>query len=163
LNTPVAVRVLVQNRTGRKGVPLAPSFARWIAAIADKRLRGGKSAQVNIVIVGAREGRSFNQRYRDKDYATNVLSFGYEPRRGEDVRLLGDLVICAPVVAREAREQGKVPAHHYAHLAIHGVLHLLGYDHEVPAQAEQMERLERRVLAKLRIPDPYRQSHFSCK
>lgn len=146
---------MVQNRAGRKGVPLSPSFARWIGSIPDKRLRGRKPAQVNIVIVDAREGRRFNQRYRNKDYATNVLSFGYESRREDDVLLLGDLVICAPVVAREAREQAKAPVHHYAHLAVHGTLHLLGYDHEVPSEAERMERLERRVLAGLGIPDPY--------
>ena len=150
------VKVFVQNRTGRKGVPLSPSFARWIAAIPDKRLRGRRSAQVNIVIVGTREGRGFNRRYRDKDYATNVLSFGYEPNRSDEVLLLGDLVICAPVVAREAREQDKAPAHHYAHLAVHGTLHLLGFDHESPSDAEKMERLERRVLASLGLPDPYR-------
>jgi len=147
--------VLVQNRAGRKGVPLSRSFSRWIAAIPDKRLHGRKPAQVNIVIVGAREGRGFNRRYRNKDYATNVLSFGYDPQRADEVRLLGDLVICAPVVAREAREQHKAPAHHFAHLAIHGTLHLLGYDHELRSDAEEMERLERRVLARLGISDPY--------
>jgi len=150
------VKVFVQNRAARSGVPLSPSFARWINAIPDKRLRGRRPAQVNIVIVGAREGRGFNRRYRDKDYATNVLSFGYEANRSDDVLLLGDLVICAPVVAREAREQDKAPAHHYAHLAVHGTLHLLGFDHELHADAERMERLERRVLASLGIPDPYR-------
>jgi len=161
LSTP-AVRVFVQNRAGRKGVPLSPSFARWIGAIPDKRLRGRRPAQVNIVIVDAREGRGFNRRYRDKDYATNVLSFGYEARRSDDVLLLGDLVICAPVVAREAREQDKNRADHYAHLAVHGTLHLLGYDHELHAEAERMERLERRTLASLGIPDPYGNDSFTC-
>ena len=148
------VAVQVQNRAGRKGVPLAPSFARWITRIPKLRRRG-MLPEVNILIVGAREGRAFNRQYRGRDYATNVLSFPYEPLHGEQTGLLGDLVICAPVVAREAREQGKAARDHYAHMAIHGVLHLLGLDHEDNADAERMEALERRVLAGLGIADPY--------
>lgn len=144
----------LRNETGRRGVPLAPSFRRWIGAIPALRRR---AAQVNILIVDARSGRRYNRDFRQRDYATNVLSFRHECLPGERSTLLGDLVICAPVVAREAREQGKHVRDHYAHLAIHGVLHLLGYDHETAADAQLMEGLERKLLAGLGIPDPYAQ------
>jgi probable rRNA maturation factor len=94
-----------------------------------------------------------NQRFRGKDYPTNVLSFVYDVP--EEAGLVGDLVLCAPVVAREAAEQGKPLAAHYAHLIVHGMLHLQGYDHEDEAQAAEMEALERDVLGRLGFPDPY--------
>lgn len=138
----------------RRGVPTSASFRRWAeAALAGARHR--QSAELAIRIVDAREGRALNARYRSKDYATNVLSFPIELPRGVSSPLLGDLVICAPVVAREAREQGKPSRGHYAHLTVHGVLHLLGFDHQNPADAERMEALETRILASLGIPDPY--------
>ena len=115
--------LFLRNDAGRRGVPLRPSFETWIAAIPELRRR---DAEVNVLIVGTREGRRFNREFRHRDYATNVLSFPYEPLPREKTRLLGDLVICAPVVAREATEQGKRPREHYAHLTVHGVLHLLG-------------------------------------
>jgi probable rRNA maturation factor len=142
----------LRNEAGRRGIPLRPSFEAWIAAIPQLRRR---HVEVNVLIVGTREGRRFNREFRHRDYATNVLSFPYEPLPQERSRLLGDLVICAPVVAREAAEQGKPPRHHYAHLTVHGILHLLGYDHETERDAERMESLERRILAGLDIPDPY--------
>ena len=139
----------------RRGVPAAASFRRWVeAALAGARHR--QPTELAIHIVGAREGRMLNRRYRDKDYATNVLSFPVELPRGVSMPLLGDLVICAPVVAREAHEQDKTSRNHYAHLTVHGVLHLLGYDHQDNADAERMEALETRVLATLGIEDPYR-------
>ncbi|MBN8727305.1 MAG: rRNA maturation RNase YbeY [Xanthomonadales bacterium] len=144
----------IRNEAGRAGVPVRASFERWIGAIPDVARRRGRT-EVNILIVGEEAGREFNQRFRGRDYATNVLSFPYEPMPGERAALLGDLVICAPVVAREAQEQGKATRDHYAHLAIHGVLHLLGHDHENEADAAEMEGLERRVLAALGIADPY--------
>jgi probable rRNA maturation factor len=144
----------LKNEAGRRGVPVLRSFEKWIAAIPELGERRGWS-EVNILIVDGRSGRQYNRRFRGRDYATNVLSFPYEPAPGEHSGLLGDLVICAPVVAREAREQHKPVRDHYAHLAIHGVLHLLGYDHEDDAEAERMEALERRVLATLDISDPY--------
>jgi len=144
----------LKNEAGRRGVPVLRSFEKWIAAIPDLRERHGWS-EVNILVVDGRAGRQYNRRFRGRDYATNVLSFPYEPAPGEHSGLLGDLVICAPVVAREARKQRKAVRDHYAHLAIHGVLHLLGYDHEDDAEAERMESLERRVLATLDIADPY--------
>jgi probable rRNA maturation factor len=144
--------LFLRNDAGRRGVPLRPSFESWIAAIPQLRRR---DAEVNVVIVGTREGRRFNREFRHRDYATNVLSFPYEPLPREKTRLLGDLVICAPVVAREAAEQGKPPRDHFAHLTVHGILHLLGYDHESGRDASRMEALEKRILASLGIPDPY--------
>lgn len=121
-------------------------FVRWARAA----LEGG--GQVAIRLVDADEGQALNREYRGKDYATNVLSFPYDT----EPRLLGDLVICHPVVAREAAAEGKSLAAHYAHLVVHGMLHLQGYDHETSDEdAEIMESEERRILANLGYPDPY--------
>ena len=106
-------------------------------------------------IVDEAEGRALNARWRGRDYATNVLSFPAELPPGVALPLLGDLVVCAPVVAREAAEQGKPEADHWAHLVIHGTLHLLGFDHESESDAVVMEGLERELLAGLGIGDPY--------
>ncbi|BDU20458.1 endoribonuclease YbeY [Dyella sp. GSA-30] len=138
----------------RTGVPSAASFREWVnAALAGAKRR--RQAELSIRIVDAAEGRELNRDYRGKDYATNVLSFPAELPPGVQLPLIGDLAICAPVVAREAVEQGKPPRHHWAHMTVHGVLHLLGYDHMVDAEAEAMEALETRILAKLGIADPY--------
>jgi probable rRNA maturation factor len=139
---------------GRGGVPAPASFRCWIAA-ALQGARHCEPAELSIRIVGAREGRALNRQYRGKDYATNVLSFSAELPRGVVLPLLGDLAICAPVVAREARDQGKARRDHYAHLTVHGVLHLLGFDHQNARDAARMEKLETGILAKLGIADPY--------
>lgn len=138
----------------RKGVPSSPSFREWVEAA----LRGAKrrkATELSIRIVDAKEGRALNRDYRGKDYATNVLSFPAELPPGINLPLIGDLVICAPVVTREAAEQGKLTRHHWAHMTVHGVLHLLGYDHIEDDEAEAMEALETRILAGLGIADPY--------
>jgi probable rRNA maturation factor len=138
----------------RKGVPSSPSFREWVEAA----LRGAKrrkATELSIRIVDAKEGRALNRDYRGKDYATNVLSFPAELPPGVNLPLIGDLVICAPVVAREATEQGKRAGDHWAHMTVHGVLHLLGYDHIEDGEAEAMEALETRILAGLGIADPY--------
>jgi len=129
-------------------VPPRAAVLRWARAA----LQGGE-AQVTVRFVDTEEGRELNQRFRGKDYPTNVLSFVYHVP--EEAGLVGDLVLCAPVVAREAAEQGKPLAAHYAHLIVHGMLHLQGYDHEDEAQAAEMEALERDVLGRLGFPDPY--------
>lgn len=148
--------VAVSYAVSRRGLPSAAAFRIWAAAaLAGARRR--TPAELAIRVVGASEGREFNRDYRGKDYATNVLSFPAELPRGVRLPLLGDLVICAPVVAREAAEQGKTLRDHYAHLTIHGVLHLLGYDHENDKDAQKMEALECRILAKLGIQNPYNQ------
>ncbi|GAB2522459.1 rRNA maturation RNase YbeY [Lysobacter humi (ex Lee et al. 2017)] len=142
----------VAYATERRGVPSPVSFRRWVAAAVEGR--SGPS-EVSIRIVGEDEGRALNRQYRGRDYATNVLSFPAELPDGLDLPLLGDLVVCAPVVAREAAEQGKAVGDHYAHMTVHGTLHLLGWDHEDDAEAEAMEAEERRILAGLGIADPY--------
>ena len=149
---PVRLDVSVSYAAPRTGVPAAVSFRKWVAAALKGRIR---EADLAIRIVDAKEGRALNRHYRGKDYATNVLSFPAELPEGVKMPLLGDLVICAPVVAREAKEQRKAAAAHYAHLTVHGVLHLLGWDHEDDKEAEAMEQLERDILAELGLPDPY--------
>ena len=148
----MSVALFLRNEAGRRGVPQRRSFQRWIDAIAELRRR---RVEVNLLIVGSAAARRFNREFRQRDYATNVLSFPYQPLPGARSALLGDLVICAPVVAREAAEQGKPLREHYAHLTIHGVLHLLGHDHEKPRDARSMEALEVRLLAGLGIQNPY--------
>lgn len=153
---PTRLDVAIGYALPRKGLPAAKSFRRWSAAALAGRIR---EADLAIRLVDEDEGRALNRHYRGKDYATNVLSFPAELPEGlpEGVHLplLGDLVLCAPVVAREAADQGKSLNAHYAHLTVHGVLHLLGWDHEDDKDAEAMEQLERDILAGLGIDDPY--------
>ena len=153
---PIRLDVSIHYGLPRAGLPAAVSFRKWVAAALENRIR---EADLAIRIVGTREGRALNRHYRGKDYATNVLSFPAELPEGlpAGVRLplLGDLVLCAPVIAKEAREQKKPLAAHYAHLTVHGALHLLGWDHEDTQDAECMEKLEREILADLGIADPY--------
>ncbi|HLV18120.1 MAG TPA: rRNA maturation RNase YbeY [Pseudomonas sp.] len=137
--------------TGRH--PSEADFRRWCELAL--RQRSGDS-ELTIRLVDEEEGRELNRTWRHRDYATNVLSFPADvPDEFLDIPLLGDLVICVPVVEREAAEQGKTPEAHWAHLVIHGCLHLLGYDHIEDAEAEEMEGLERELLAELGHPDPY--------
>jgi len=140
--------LVVQYAAPRRGLPARTRLERWAHAALPR------SADVTVRFVGAREGRALNQGFRERDYATNVLTFVYENRPRH--RLAGDLVLCAPVVAREAREQGKALDAHYAHLVVHGALHLAGHDHERDADARRMEALERKILARLGFDDPYR-------
>jgi probable rRNA maturation factor len=155
---PVHLDVAVSYALPRAGLPAAASFRKWVKAAVDGAGRRFDS-EVAIRLVDAAEGQAMNLQYRGKDYATNVLSFPAEMPEGLpedfDFPQLGDLVICAPVVVREAAEQGKALGDHYAHLTIHGVLHLLGFDHVEEAEAEEMEALERQILASLGIADPY--------
>lgn len=131
-------------------LPRKPQVRIWARAAID--VDGKRRGQVTVRFVDVDEGRRLNRDYRSKDYATNVLSFPY----AQEPVVCGDLVLCAPVVAREAAEQGKALEAHYAHLVVHGLLHLQGYDHEVGRQeAAEMERRERTILAGLGYPDPY--------
>ncbi len=145
------LRVTVQRATRLRKLPADADFTRWVRAA----LRGRGAAELVIRIVDATEGRRLNRRWRGKDRATNVLSFPAGLPVGVALPLLGDLVICAPAVAREAAEQGKTLAAHWAHLTVHGTLHLLGYDHATEAQAVVMEPLETAILGTLGFPDPY--------
>ncbi|HNA30620.1 MAG TPA: rRNA maturation RNase YbeY [Thiobacillaceae bacterium] len=130
-------------------LPGRADFRRWARAA----LRGDVAAALRIV--DAEEGRALNRDYRGKDYATNVLTFEYGPDP-ETGALTGDIVLCAPVVAKEAKDQGKPLAAHYAHLTVHGMLHLQGYDHETgKADALAMEAVESFIMQVLGFPDPY--------
>jgi len=138
----------VQKAVNAVGLPANASLCRWLAAALKP------SAAITVRFVGAAEGRRLNRAYRDQGYRTNVLSFGYgSPGRGQ--ALAGDIVLCAPVVRREACAQGKTLAAHVAHLTVHGALHLQGHDHQKPRAAARMEALEKRILAQLGYPDPY--------
>lgn len=141
----------VQYACNQGGLPSRPQIRAWVRAALDvDEKRGG---QITIRFVEPEEGQSLNNDYRGKDYATNVLSFPYEV---EPV-VAGDLVICATVVEREAAEQEKTLEAHYAHLIVHGILHLQGYDHEIGEnEALLMESKERTILAQLGFSDPYR-------
>jgi probable rRNA maturation factor len=138
--------------------PSAAEFQRWseVAIAASCDLKG--PLEISLRLVDETEGHRLNMEYRDKDYATNVLSFPVQWPAGLPIpepRPLGDIVICPAVVEKEAAQQNKSPAAHWAHLYIHGLLHLLGYDHETQAEAEEMEALEIVSLQKLGISNPY--------
>ncbi len=135
----------IQHGIGAAKPPSRARFGKWIRAALTR------SARITLRVVGAREARLLNHRFRRRDYATNVLTFVYSAARP----LEGDIAICAPVVAREARALGISLDAHYAHLTVHGVLHLRGYDHQRVPDAERMERLETRILKKLGYADPY--------
>jgi probable rRNA maturation factor len=148
--------VVIQRRVAAHGVPAPATFKRFVQAAL-----GAREGELTIRIVGAAESRDLNQRFRGKDKPTNVLSFPYAeipaPARGQGgSEPIGDLVICATVVAQEAREHGKPLRAHWAHMVVHGCLHLTGYDHERVADAKVMEEKERKILRALGIPDPYR-------
>lgn len=138
-------RIRVQRAARARGVPSARRLRAWARAACPP------GADVTVRIVGLREGEALNRTYRGRASATNVLSFPYAPGH----RVHGDIVLCHPVVQREARAQGKTTAAHYAHLVVHGILHLRGFDHARRAAAARMEANERRILRRLGYPDPY--------
>jgi probable rRNA maturation factor len=138
----------VQYAVRAQGLPSRAQFRRWAQAALER------DARVTVRIVGGGEGRVLNRNFRGKDRPTNVLTFVMRERP----RLEGDLALCAPVIAREARDQRKSASAHYAHLVVHGVLHLQGYDHERNREAREMERRETHIVTRLGFPDPY-QSH----
>jgi probable rRNA maturation factor len=147
------VAVAVQNAQRSVRVPSAAQLTHWARSALGERARG----ELTLRIVGRNESAQLNERYRGKKGPTNVLSFPAEPPATGSAELLplGDVVICAAIVAREAREQGKPLAAHWAHLVIHGTLHLQGYDHENARDAPVMEARERELLGNLGFPDPY--------
>jgi probable rRNA maturation factor len=145
-------RIDVQYAISADGIPAPEKLRHWV----DCGLQGRcPEAELALRIVDEAEITALNRQYRGKDGATNVLSFPYVPMAGVVTEQLGDIVICAPVVAAEAVAQGKSLEAHWAHMVIHGVLHLLGYDHHGEKEAQEMEALEIRLLAALGYPDPY--------
>ena len=151
-----AARVETQYATRRPWVPAPAWVGRWSHAAL--RGAGAPGGRVCVRVVAPAESKRLNRSYRGKDRPTNVLSFPAFPRgkRGALPPMLGDIVLAAETVAREAQLEEKPLADHLAHLIVHGILHLIGYDHESDAEAEEMEGLERQILAGLGIPDPYR-------
>jgi len=145
MSQPYKLSLSVQYASLSQGLPTRQQFRRWVSAAMRQDL------QCTLRVVDESEGRRLNQEFRGKDYATNVLTFVYD----DTDPLSGDIVMCAPVVQRESAAQGKQSLAHYAHLTVHGVLHLQGYDHENDADASEMEALETALMAKLGYPAPY--------
>ena len=147
----MTIEVEIQKLTSITTVPPESKFRQWATAA----LRDLDEAELLIRIVDTQESRELNARFRNREQATNVLSFPADLPEEVDLPLLGDVIICAPLVEREAEQQGKVPLSHWAHLTIHGILHLLGYDHQTEDEAASMEALEISLLQSLDFPDPY--------
>jgi probable rRNA maturation factor len=146
------LNLAVQYAVSATGKPSRAQFRKWVRAALEH------DARITIRVLGQAEGRTLNREFRNKDYATNVLTFVFH----DQSPLEGDLALCAPVVAREARAQKKTLTAHYAHLTVHGVLHLQGYDHENDADAQVMERRETQIMAKLGYADPYQSAHSAA-
>jgi len=157
----VDVTLDLQLATDAGTLPSPGDFEHWVRTALDGLLGEADAVELSIRIVDTEESAELNQTYRHKTGPTNVLSFPFEAPEAidfEEPELLGDLVICAPVVAQEATEQKKQPQSHWAHMVIHGTLHLLGYDHIEDADAHEMETLEIKLMEKLGYDNPYRVS-----
>lgn len=159
MSTSVQLELQIAGRAD--GLPAESEIRRWLeetilAASPDQK----SDCEITVRVVDAAESRDLNHRYRSKDRATNVLAFpaadpGELPAAGIGGSALGDVVLCGPVIAREAAEQGKEIAAHWVHMLVHGTLHLLGYDHDTEGEAARMESLETGILADGGVPDPY--------
>ncbi len=147
----MTAEIELQLKTAAVNLPISDDFKQWASAA----LRDTHKNSVVIRLVDSDESRQLNRDYRGVDKPTNVLSFPYEAPAEIADEFLGDMIICAPVVEQEARQQNKPLKAHWAHMVVHGMLHLQGYDHQGDEQAEQMERLEGEILATLGFPDPY--------
>ena len=145
------IEIEIQKASSATGIPCDNDFQRWASAA----LLDNENTSVVIRLVDSDESRQLNRNYRGVDKPTNVLSFLFEAPAEIADNFLGDLIICAPVVEQEARHQNKPLHAHWAHMVVHGMLHLQGYDHQNDQQAEEMERLEGEILATLGFPDPY--------
>ncbi len=143
---------LQQACTEENGLPAEAAFQRWLEAAVTPFQ---PESEVTIRLVDEAESHELNLTYRGKDKPTNVLSFPFEAPPGIELPLLGDLIICRQVVEQEAAEQGKTVEAHWAHMVVHGTLHLLGYDHIEDSEAEEMEALETEIMLALGYPDPY--------
>jgi probable rRNA maturation factor len=142
----------IQLATSYADYPTEQQFQLWVDAVLQE---DDQDSEIVIRLVDDQESSELNQQYRHKSGPTNILSFPFEAPDGFDSDLLGDLVICAPLIALEAQQQNKSLFDHWAHITIHGVLHLLGYDHIDDAEAEEMEALEIKILSRLNINNPY--------
>jgi metalloprotein, YbeY family len=155
MTTPIIDLQIVSENS--EGLPTLEQFTHWVetALAFEAQTEDFPETEMTIRIVDEEESQTLNREYRGKDYPTNVLSFPFEVPEGIELPLLGDLVICRQVMEREAKEQQISLASHWAHLAVHGTLHLLGYDHIEEAEAEEMEGLETQIMQKLGFEDPY--------
>lgn len=153
----MSIELEIQRLVDAPGIPPDQQIEQWVQTV----LSGEGNVMVNLRIVDEAEGWALNKQWRGRDSATNVLGFPADVPPGSETRVLGDVVVCAPVVAREAVEQGKDLSHHWAHLVVHGLLHLLGYDHTDGTHAEVMEAREVEILAGFGIPDPYETANES--
>ena len=155
MNTAVEIDYQVEPTCSRLAyIPDEPQVNLWLRCVLGS-IGYEKPAQLSVCIVDRQEITALNSQYRKQNKATNVLSFPYEPLPGVDIPLLGDVVICAEVVNEEAHEQGKNAEQHWAHMIVHGALHLLGYDHINDKDAQNMEAMEIRILSQLGFPNPY--------
>lgn len=162
MNTIPTVHLDIQNACQASGIPDTSEFIEWVSrALAHRKIQTHRACELTLRIVDTEEITQLNRNYRGKDGATNVLSFPFEypPGIPDDPgqQILGDILICAPIMQEESLEQNKSIKAHWAHLIIHGTLHLLGYDHVDDTEAQQMEQLETQLLADLKFPDPYQQ------
>jgi probable rRNA maturation factor len=151
----MSLDVEIQLESTASNLPNEDQFRRWAEAALQDR---GRDAELVIRIVDEEESAELNSHYRGKQGPTNVLSFPFDAPEEVPVNLLGDLVICAPVILREAKEQGKSAEAHWAHMVVHGMLHLQGYDHLTDAEAEEMESLETVIITGLGFPAPYEEA-----
>ncbi|MFT5721512.1 MAG: putative rRNA maturation factor [Motiliproteus sp.] len=148
----MSINLDLQLASDAELIPSLAAFQHWAEHALQDHL---ETTELCIRVVDEAESQQLNHDYRGIDKPTNVLSFPFEAPPEIELNLLGDLAICAPLVARQAEEQGKILEHHWAHLVTHGILHLLGYDHIDDEDAQTMEALETRLLAGLNIADPY--------
>lgn len=158
MNVQAPLELDVQIASAEAGLPAESEFSRWVQAALDGagfKPPAGVPTEMTIRMVDAAESRDLNLTYRGKDKPTNVLSFPFEVPDDVELGLLGDLVICAPVVAQESQEQNKTTTAHWAHMVVHGTLHLLGFDHVEADEAAEMEALETQILQELGFADPY--------
>lgn len=150
----MGIEIELQLASITSGIPSRNDFIKWVgASMAESKI---EDVEVVVRIVDETECATLNKNYRGKTGPTNVLSFPYESPPQLETNLLGDLIICAPVIEREAKDQGKPVDAHWAHMAVHGTLHLLGYDHQTDEQAVEMESREKIILTGLGYDDPYR-------
>jgi probable rRNA maturation factor len=148
----VKLKLETQYAARAADVPTRSAFRKWIKAALTQ------DAEIGLRVVDEAEGHSLNRNFRDRDYATNVLTFIYDNAGPSAQSLAGDIVLCAPVIEREAHEQHKNLTAHYAHLTVHGVLHLQGYEHENDVEAAAMEQVEAEIVERLGYENPYRES-----
>ena len=143
----------IQLASSSEDAPDDQSIKRWVSAALDSKTG---DTELSVRIVDEDEGKVLNETYRGASGPTNVLSFPFDEKTPEPLPLIGDIVVCAPVVVREAKQQNKALNAHWAHMIIHGVLHLLGYDHQNDSEAAIMEALETEIMQKLGFPPPYK-------